>query len=183
MLFLFILFFHFLTSNSRYLLIGFDECWVPDKEDHLLSGELSISNKIYKTRFIGPISSLSSMVSEKELDILIILSGPEPARTKIEKKLIEKYARTQKKIALVRGTNRMSQQKYPPGWQIHDRVNRETISLLLSKSSEVISRAGYSSIMDYYKIKVGATLIPTPGQSEQEYLAAYLDGKMGFKRL
>jgi len=49
-------------------------------------------------------------------------------------------------------------------------------------SKEIISRSGYTSIMDYVHLGVGAKLVPTPGQTEQMYLAEYLNGKMGFSK-
>jgi predicted glycosyltransferase len=41
----------------------------------------------------------------------------------------------------------------------------------------VLSRAGYSTIMDLLKLGKRAILVPTPGQTEQEYLGHYLSGK------
>ena len=38
----------------------------------------------------------------------------------------------------------------------------------------IVTRAGYSSIMDLAVMNRTAVLVPTPGQREQEYLAAYL---------
>jgi len=35
----------------------------------------------------------------------------------------------------------------------------------------IISRSGYSTIMDLVRLNKSAILIPTPGQTEQEYLA------------
>jgi len=41
----------------------------------------------------------------------------------------------------------------------------------------VVSRSGYSTIMDLKALKKKAFLIPTPGQGEQLYLAKYLKSK------
>jgi UDP-N-acetylglucosamine:LPS N-acetylglucosamine transferase len=41
----------------------------------------------------------------------------------------------------------------------------------IASSEMLISRAGYSSIMDYVALGRDAILVPTPGQTEQEYLA------------
>ncbi|MFT7386581.1 MAG: putative glycosyltransferase, partial [Nonlabens sp.] len=41
----------------------------------------------------------------------------------------------------------------------------------------VLSRSGYTTIMDLQKIGKKAFFIPTPGQFEQEYLAELLDQK------
>ena len=44
----------------------------------------------------------------------------------------------------------------------------------------IISRAGYSTIMDLVKLQKSALLVPTPGQTEQEYLAAFLKERSFF---
>lgn len=42
------------------------------------------------------------------------------------------------------------------------------------KAGFVIGRSGYSTIMDIAALKKKSILVPTPGQTEQEYLAGYL---------
>ena len=44
-------------------------------------------------------------------------------------------------------------------------------------SEYIIARAGYSTIMDLAVTGRKAVLVPTPGQTEQEYLANYLEKK------
>ena len=44
----------------------------------------------------------------------------------------------------------------------------------LQEAKMVISRSGYTSIMDYIVLGVKALVVPTPGQYEQEYLAEHL---------
>jgi UDP-N-acetylglucosamine:LPS N-acetylglucosamine transferase len=41
----------------------------------------------------------------------------------------------------------------------------------------IVCRSGYSVIMDLFALKRSAMLVPTPGQTEQQYLAEYLSGK------
>ena len=41
----------------------------------------------------------------------------------------------------------------------------------------ILSRSGYSTIMDLVQIKRNAILVPTPGQTEQEYLGQHLHEK------
>jgi UDP-N-acetylglucosamine:LPS N-acetylglucosamine transferase len=48
---------------------------------------------------------------------------------------------------------------------------------LLDFSEHIICRAGYTSIMDLAVLRKKAMIIPTPGQTEQEYLAGYLAEK------
>ena len=44
----------------------------------------------------------------------------------------------------------------------------------MKKASLVISRCGYSTVMDLATLQKKSILIPTPGQTEQEYLAGHL---------
>jgi predicted glycosyltransferase len=54
---------------------------------------------------------------------------------------------------------------------------------VISSGESIISRSGYSSIMDLISLNCSALLIPTPGQTEQEYLAVYLSEKGWFSTL
>ena len=51
---------------------------------------------------------------------------------------------------------------------------------LISGSDLIITRAGYSTIMELVSLKCSAVLIPTPGQTEQEYIASMLSDKQWF---
>lgn len=173
-----------LEKGNRYFLNQFQECWIPDSVDRKLSGILSTNSKIHNQRFIGPLSRLRNEPTDnlkKVWDVTLVLSGPEPARTKLETALVEALAMSNQKICLVRGTNnKTNDTTYPHSWQIYDRLASADILAILSASNIIISRSGYTSIMDYAQLGLSAYLVPTPGQSEQEYLAAYLDGKHGF---
>jgi len=57
--------------------------------------------------------------------------------------------------------------------EVYSILNKEKREELLNRAKMVISRSGYSTIMDLAVIKTRALLIPTPGQVEQEYLAEY----------
>ena len=77
-----------------------------------------------------------------------------------------------------------------PERDLHEVKNNLTIVSHLSskelneailQSRFIISRSGYSTIMDLHKLGKNAILIPTPGQTEQEYLANYLAKKGEYK--
>ena len=173
-----------LEKGNRSYLNKFDAVWVPDDPDHKLSGDLSKNTRIAKAHYLGPISRLQARgITEKIYDLSLILSGPEPARTVLEQALIKELAPRIKNICLVRGTQSQAEIPPPPHWTVYDLADSKTINTVLLQSKKLLSRSGYTSIMDYYKLGVGAYLIPTPGQSEQEYLAARLDGQHGFVHL
>jgi len=161
----------FLNKVNTYFFKNFNECWIPDYKERTLSGQLSLNSKVQNKKFIGPQSSLILKKANIKYDLAIILSGPEPARTKLEKNLFEAIDLENLKIILVRGTTHTNNIDYTRAWEIIDLANRQMINEILLSSRCVISRSGYTSIMDYEKLKTKAIFIPTPGQVEQEYLA------------
>lgn len=145
----------------------FHEIWVPDDQDIKASGQLS---KNGKARKIGLLSSLKPEESTAS-KIVILLSGPEPQRSILERKIFEQAEDLPEDTILIRGTNEPCPERYRRRIKIYDRLNSLDVSRILAEAELLISRSGYSSIMDYYKLGKKAILIPTPGQSEQEYLA------------
>ena len=53
----------------------------------------------------------------------------------------------------------------------------------IEESRIVITRSGYSTVMDLVKLGKQAILIPTPGQTEQEYLADSFHQKKYFLKM
>ncbi|MDF2437368.1 MAG: glycosyl transferase family 28 [Bacteroidota bacterium] len=158
----------------------FDECWIPDNETApFLSGDLShkykLSNHAY---FIGPLSRFSKINEVKKFDITVIISGPEPQRTIFEKLIIAQIKKTDLKTLIVQGKPEEKEefQRKKNIFVIPHLNSRELESAILA-SDIVISRSGYSTIMDLAILNKKAIFIPTPGQTEQEYLAEYLKEK------
>jgi len=165
--------------NSSF--IGkYNNCWIPDyaEEEKRLSGILSDKNGIKNIVFIGPLSRFEKKVGQqKKYDALILLSGPEPQRTLLEEKLISVFANTSYKIALVRGSFDENTQKLPPNFYTINVASSQQLQELFNVSAKIICRSGYSTLMDLDALGLKALLIPTPGQSEQEYLAKYWQDK------
>ncbi len=154
----------------------FDECWVPDLEAAGgLAGALSHpSNLPLHTSYIGPLSRLEP-VKENQLDqLLVLISGPEPARSQFEILVSGMLRDYQGRFVLVRG---LPGEQGPTEPGVYHHANASTLEKLVAQSSLVICRSGYTSVMDLVKMGKKAVLVPTPGQPEQEYLAAYLEQK------
>lgn len=162
----------------------FDEMWIPDYADNRVAGNLSKTDN-EKAWYIGPLSRFTKDegVAHKPIDIIAVLSGPEPQRSNLEAIFVawiaERYA--EKKVTLVRGTNALRLSYYPHNMEVLDLVGGEILQGLLKSSTQIVCRSGYSSIMDLFALGRSALLIPTPGQTEQEYLARFHNGKHGFK--
>jgi uncharacterized protein (TIGR00661 family) len=178
-----------LFSINKYYINKYNECWVPDKKGGLnLSGKLSDNHSLFKNIFlIGPLSRFNkeyNVLNKKNIiyDILFIISGPEPQRTVFEDKVIEQIKNNiSLKILIIRGITESDEVK-----QISVNVtivnNMGTIELrkAILSSSLVISRPGYSSIMDMVALGKNAVFVPTPGQTEQIYLAHHLKSRGAF---
>lgn len=163
--------------HQRYI-EPFNTCLVPDYQgEQNLSGDLSHKRKLKNTEFIGPLSHLevkkNTLISENKYKLMAICSGPEPARTNFEQIILRELSQVNFKSVLVRGTNKKFTGTVPGHISIFDMCSSEEISTLMATSELIISRSGYSTIMDLAKTGKDAILIPTPGQTEQEYLAAY----------
>lgn len=151
----------------------FTEIWIPDYKDQRLSGKISdyTGSKILK--FIGPLSRFNKIDSQEESkEILVLLSGPEPRRSNLEIQLA-KILKNEKAI-FVRGSLSQNRSKQLENFETYDLADSDKIEQLLHRAKLVITRAGYSSIMDFAELKLKVLMIPTPGQQEQEYLSEWL---------
>ena len=171
-----------LQKINYYFINKFTQCWIPDYKENGLAGELSHSKEKTKNHiYIGPLSRFKKNVAKPTYDILAIVSGPEPQRSIFEKILINQLKKHKKETLLLQGK---------PETKCYKRINKLTIKSHLSSSELnqavldsrlIICRSGYSTIMDLITLEKNAILVPTPGQTEQEYLAKFLSKKNAYK--
>ncbi len=160
--------------NEKWL-NEFDEVWIPDEENHYLSGDLS-DNTSLKSRFIGIQSRMIKedfQRPEKEPYILCILSGPEPQRSILEKKIRQQSPQIKKHVIIVGGRPDKPCKAFNcANTTYYNHLDTKSLEQYIQHADLVISRSGYSSLMDYYKLECKKVfLIPSPGQTEQIYLA------------
>ncbi len=176
----------FLEPSVKWANFGwirqYDRCWVPDFADPSvsLSGDLAHQFTVDKERFrfIGPLSRLKTnhlidtTLPVSKLDILMVLSGPEPQRTLFEELLLKQAKEIDRQVLLVRGVT----EKQEIRWKgdricVINYLTATNLNAALLEAKVVIARAGYSTIMDLVALEKTAILVPTPEQTEQEYLA------------
>ncbi len=169
-------FFYYLNAH---FIKKFTKVWIPDYDDFRLSGQLSLDKEnVFLKEFIGPLSIYENNHSSRN-ETTILLSGPEPQRTILENNLLEILEKHIKdsttKINFVRGTSKpLSKNIFEDKVTFYDLCNMEELNHILNKSEKVLSRTGYTTIMDLDRLDIKtALLIPTPGQTEQEYLAEW----------
>lgn len=163
----------------------FSKCLIPDFKNEInLSGKLSHTQKLSaKYNFIGILSQFQNkneLIEKYKNDILVIISGPEPQRTIFETKIIKQLEKTNKKVLIVSGKPKNQFVKENSNIKIVNHLGRKEMQNAIKSSEIIISRAGYTTIMDLVKLQKKAILIPTPSQTEQEYLANHLNDKNMF---
>ncbi len=169
----------------------FDLCLVPDFAHYPgLSGQLGHTPYQGALLYTGPLSRFSlsgSTPDQKPLDclpddfVLVILSGPEPHRTLLEKEL--KKQLTSICAVWFRGLPGSQEPFFNQNHVIFDHGNSDLIGWCIQHAKLVICRSGYSSVMDLAAFGKKALMIPTPGQPEQEYLARHLQERGYIKSL
>lgn len=163
---------------NRYLLNQFDSVWVMDHPDRRLTGQLSNPAGIDHVESLGVLTRLTPRHDslESERDILVILSGPEPQRTLLEEILLDVLSTLGYTFTIVRGTDTRlsSRSSQMSNLDIRNLVGTKTLNTLINTSQLIITRTGYTSVMDLDSLDKQAILIPTPGQPEQEYLGRHL---------
>jgi uncharacterized protein (TIGR00661 family) len=162
----------------------FSECWVPDFEKGIsLAGKLSHPAKmpLVPTHYIGPLSRFKKNITHPSGHLLILLSGPEPQRSIWENLLLKDLKNYPEPCTLVRGLpSANTETETYPFLKIYNHLPAAELNHLIESSGMVISRSGYSTVMDLFALGKKAILVPTPGQAEQEYLASYLKEKKLF---
>ncbi len=161
----------------------FDSIWVPDVEHkHNLSGELSHPPlKGFDLDYIGLLSRFTAVhESEHSIsnvqgpisNVAVVLSGPEPQRTYLERILMEQALTLPPKFVFVKGKTQIREHHFvAENVEVVSYLTSTDLNSLLQTCQVVVCRAGYSSLMDLAALGgKKAILIPTPGQTEQEYL-------------
>lgn len=165
----------YLTSAAhRRWIKKFDECWVPDAPTRPnLSGKLGhLKNHIFQVKYLGPLSRFERKDEEQIYDLAVILSGPEPQRTLFENIIIEQLSEYEGKVIFVKGKIESDKKTVTVNnVTFHNFMNSSELEKVLNQSKTILCRSGYTSIMDLARLQKKAFFVPTPGQTEQEYLA------------
>lgn len=167
------------TRIIRRFIRRFDQCWVPDFAEYPgLAGILSHppGRLPQNLRYVGPLSRfgiLSQITPPSEVpDVFCVISGPEPQRSILLSKVIQNLLTTAATAVVVAGTDDISAYRdLPFRITVYPDLPDHLMAGYLKFSIRVISRSGYSTIMDLHFTGGNPLFIPTPGQTEQEYLA------------
>lgn len=164
----------------------FQQCWIVDvPQAGGLSGKLAHPDSLpANARYIGWLSQFSmrlgaEKVLEKTPYLLVLLSGPEPMRGQLETVLLDQLRdMSELSFVFVAGNpTGKAPEMLPKHIDYRSYLNASELRPLIEGAALVIGRSGYTTLMDLALMQKTALLIPTPGQTEQEYLADFLGTK------
>lgn len=152
----------------------FTECWAPAPADHPFPQLMP--REINKVRYIGYLSRLQPMAAPPKYKLLVLCSGPEPQRSIFETIVTPGRAQLEGKILLVRGKpnepKKLNRQE--GNLTVVNYLTGAEMNEVMAESGLILTRPGYSTIMDLEKLGKKAIFVPTPGQTEQEYIGGVL---------
>jgi hypothetical protein len=170
-----------------YTLRKFSEIWIADYEkEGNLSGQLTHPKPLpARAKYIGPVTRFRGVSPERPefaqpFDVLAIVSGPEPQRTIFENLLIERFSLKGLIAVIFRGMPPSSPDTIPIIKEVGaimmiDHAMDRHLLWYLREATEIICRPGNSTLSDLDFLQKSAILVPTPGQTEQEYVAGELE--------
>ena len=168
----------FVWLLHRCIINRYNECWIPDvQQNGGLSGNLAHKYPLPKNaKFIGILSrfkNINKIQPNTNFEVVAVLSGVEPQRTLLEKDLIKRFSTANHQTLIILGQPSEVKKEIKIGnITFVSHLSNTDLAAVLIGSKHIISRSGYSTIMDLVTLNCleKAELIPTPGQTEQEYL-------------
>jgi uncharacterized protein (TIGR00661 family) len=188
--------------NKKYI-SKYTECWVPDVIPppvypsrvgiNSFAGDLTRKFPLPENaKCIGILSRFnipnhSCFQNDEKRQLLVILSGPEPQRTVFEKIILRQLSSSipmlkEKRVLIVQGvTEKNERRKISENVEMISHLSSVELHKEILSSEIILSRSGYSTIMDLALLSKKAIFVPTPGQTEQEYLSKYyLEKKIAY---
>lgn len=148
---------YFTSAIHRNWIKKFKECWVPDlKKKPNLSGKLGhLKKSKLKIKYLGVLSRFQKKETEEIYDLAVVLSGPEPQRTMFEQIVTDQLSDYNGKVIFVKGKIESEQQSETVGnVTFYNFMNGNDLEQAINQSKMVLSRSGYTTLMDLVKLKI-----------------------------
>jgi uncharacterized protein (TIGR00661 family) len=170
---------NFMRKRTYKWINKFSECWVPD-----FAGELNIAGNLshpetlpqIPVKYLGPVSRFQKKQMQKNVyKYLFIVSGPEPQRSIFQENILSFIKTCKEKCLIILGMP--ARKKFVEEndmYKIYNHLSTTELEEAFNSCEYIVSRCGYTSVMEILSLQKKSILIPTPGQTEQEYLAKHL---------
>lgn len=167
---------------NRLMFRNFQHIFVPDiGGSSSLTGNMGHPKKVTncpKLTYIGYLASIEKKQVSTQIDVLFMISGPEPQRSVLEEIILKQIENISGRRVVVLGKPGKEEPNYKDrNLEIYNHLNRQKMAEYMNSAKLIVAQAGYSTIMEVIALGKLALFIPTPGQTEQEYLAKRLKGR------
>jgi len=163
---------------------NFEAIIVPDNPPDIncLGGKLSRSKPSNKVYYAGILCSINKLDCIQDIDYLFMFSGPDIQKRALKDIILHQIGSINgRKVVLLGSPSIDTQYNLDKDTLIKSYSNRKETADLMNRANFIISRSGYTTMMELAELqKKNVLLIPTPNQSEQEYLAKYYQEKGWF---
>jgi uncharacterized protein (TIGR00661 family) len=148
----------------------YNAIWVLDDENHSYAGKLSTPTIKLPIYYLGIQSRFERTETDKQDFILAVISGPEPYAEQLFHQVIDFAKQSNETIKCISPKGYNTEIILPNNLELINHLSWKEKDELFYQCKSIISRTGYTTIMDLAVLQKPALLIPTPGQGEQEYL-------------
>lgn len=165
--------------GQRRLLRGFTQVLIPDMEaSGGLSGDLGhypyFNWGAQRLTYIGPLSDVRRPEVPQDLDYFFSVSGIEPQRSLFAQRVLAALPQLRGRIVVTLGDPvRKNEVRQIGEATVYGYLDRARQAEMLNRARVIITRSGYTTLMELAELGKRALFVPTPGQSEQEYLARF----------
>jgi UDP-N-acetylglucosamine transferase subunit ALG13 len=165
--------------GQRGLLSGFAKVLIPDvEEDGGLSGYLGHDPAFDWGRgrlvYIGPLSDIGRSGTPEDIDYFFSVSGLGIPQQTFATLVLDALPKIPGRVVVTLGRpEKAGETQRINGAVVHGYLDRERQAEMLNRARVVVTRSGYTTLMELAELGKRALFVPTPGQSEQEYLARY----------
>lgn len=172
-----------MEAGQRALLAGCRKILIPDQEaGGGLAGDLCHDPSCRwgngRVEYLGILSSLSRRAVPQDVDYFISISGPEPQRSIFERIVLAQAPQLEGRVVVALGRAGAPDSVLEGGRiAVHGYLNRSRQEEMMNRARLVVSRSGYTTLMELAELGRRALVVPTPGQTEQEYLASYHEAR------
>jgi UDP-N-acetylglucosamine transferase subunit ALG13 len=161
-----------LLSHARRLLI-------PDQAENGLAGDLCHDLACDwgdRIEYIGVLASMRQCAVDEDVDVFVSISGAEPQRSIFEEMVLSQVRDVPGRIVVALGRPEAETTLREDGRiSIYPYLNRRQAEEMMNRARLVVTRSGYTTLMELAELGKHALLVPTVGQSEQEYLGDRLE--------
>jgi len=155
----------------------FTKYLIPDFKENSMAGVYTHDFRYLQKRdfeYLGILSMIKNLKVEEDIDYFFSVSGPEPQRTVFEKIVLKEAPKIKnKKIVITLGKPELNKYVKKGNMEIYGFLDREKQTEMMNRAKLVVTRSGYTTVMDLAELGKKALYIPTKGAPEQEYLAEY----------